>query len=48
MKNETIIFCAVTIGPPLYCKLSKELIINMKELMLLIYYIRNVVKVFQL
>jgi len=48
MKNENIIYCAVIIGFPLYCELNKELITNRKELMLLIYYIRGVVKVFQL
>ncbi len=48
MKNENIIFYAVTIWSPLYCELSKEFIINRKEMMVLIYYIRSIVKVFQL
>jgi hypothetical protein len=48
MKIENIIFYAVTIWSPLYCELSKEFIISRKEMMLLIYYIRTAVKVFQL
>jgi len=48
MKNENIIFCVVTLGLPLYCELNKEFIINRKELMLVIYYIRKVINVIQL
>jgi len=39
-----IIFCGVPLGLPLYCVLNKEFIINRKELMLVIYYIRKVIQ----
>ena len=47
-ENWKHYFFAGTISSPLYCALIKEFIINRKELMLVIYYIRKVIKVIQL